>query len=294
MKILLLGKNGQAGFELQRALALLGELVAVDRHSVLCGDLENPAGLAQTFHALKPAIVVNAAAYTAVDKAETDRAIAELVNAKAPGLLAELCKASGALLVHYSSDYVFNGNGSQPWCETDAPSPLNYYGQSKLAGEKAILDSGCRSLIFRTSWVFSSHKSNFITTILKLASAQKVLRIVCDQTGVPSSACFLADATAHAIKALQKNPALTGLYHLAPKGETTWFDYAKLIRAESLALDPALPFAEILPVTSAEYQTAATRPLNSRLNCNKFFETFDLYQEPWQNKVRRTLHELLR
>ncbi len=301
MKILLLGKNGQLGWELQRSLAPLGELTALDRlgqqdqqiQHTLCGDLTNLGGLRQTIIALKPDVIVNAAAYTAVDKAESEQQLAQLINEQAPKLLAEEALKIGAWLVHYSTDYVFDGSGSKAWCETDATGPLSQYGQTKLAGEQAIQDSGCKYLIFRTSWVYSSRGNNFAKTMLRLAGERETLSVIHDQVGAPTGAALLADCTAHALRQVINNPELAGLYHLAASGQTTWHDYANFVIEYVQAMGKELLVNRIKPITTLEYPTAAQRPLNSRLNTNKFCNSFELVLPEWQDGVIRMLHETI-
>lgn len=298
MKILLLGKNGQLGWELQRSLAPLGELIALDRsgqynHQTLCGDLTNLDGLRQTIMVLKPDVIVNAAAYTAVDKAEGEPQLAQLINAQAPKVLAQEAFKVGAWLVHYSTDYVFDGSGNRAWCETDATEPLSQYGQTKLAGEQAIQDSGCKHLIFRTSWVYGSRGNNFAKTMLRLASERETLSVIHDQIGAPTSAALLADCTAHALRRAMNNPELAGLYHLAASGQTTWHDYAKFVIEHAQAMGKELMVTKIKPITTLEYPTAAQRPLNSRLDTDKFCNSFNLVLPKWQDGVIRMLHETI-
>lgn len=292
MNILLFGKNGQVGWELQRALSPLGTLTAVDRHAALCGDLSNVQGIEDTIHAIKPDIVVNAAAYTAVDKAESEKELAKKINVEAPKQMALACAKTKSLLVHYSSDYVFNGSGTRAWLEADKPAPLNYYGQSKLEGEQAIMAAGCPFLILRTSWVYAARGQNFIKTILKLARERSSINIVADQIGAPTGADLLADVSALAIKAYRQNPKLEGLYHLAPQGETNWHAYAAFIIQEAVALGFRPILSELNPIPSQDYQTAAQRPLNSRLNCTKFQEAFGVHLDHWQTGVRRAIQEI--
>ena len=232
MKILLLGKNGQVGWQLQRALAPLGEIVALERKDA-GGDLADPQGLAAAVRAAKPQVIVNAAAYTAVDKAESEPQLARLINTEAPAALAREAAASGALLVHYSTDYVFDGSGSAPWQESDATGPLNVYGATKLAGEQAIAASGCAHLTFRTSWVYAAHGDNFIKTMLRLAATRERLTVIDDQKGAPTGAELIADVTAHAISQTLQQPAKAGLYHLTAAGEASWFDYAQYVLVHS-------------------------------------------------------------
>lgn len=296
MKILLLGKRGQLGWELQRALSPLGELTALDRqgNDTFCGDLTNGLGLAQTIRTLAPDVVVNAAAYTAVDKAETENEEATRINAQAPEILAREIAALDAWLVHYSTDYVFDGSGYTSWSECDKPNPLNYYGQSKLAGEQAIQASGCKHLIFRTSWVYSTHGHNFIKTILRLAQERATLNVVADQIGAPTGAELLADLTAHALRTALVNPTVSGLYHVASQGEVSWYDYANFVVNAASTLGQVFPLKKILPIQSSDYITPAKRPHNSRLATTKFVDTFSLKLPHWEYGVNRMLNELLR
>lgn len=296
MRILLLGKNGQVGWELQRSLAPLGELITLDRHSTdYCGDLSQPDAIAQTVKTLKPTVIVNAAAYTAVDKAETETELAYTINAKAPEALAQAAKQIGAWLVHYSTDYVFNGSGNQAWQETDAVAPLSVYGQSKLAGEQAIQAAEGLHLIFRTSWVYAARGNNFAKTMLRLAKERDQLSVINDQIGAPTGAELLADVTAHAIRSGLKQPELSGLYHLAAAGETSWYNYARYVldyaRQKGIELKTAENAISAIP-TSA-YPTPAQRPLNSRLNIEKLQNQFDLKLPDWQLGVERMLAEVL-
>lgn len=295
MKILLLGKNGQLGWELQRSIAPLGELIALGHDDKdLCSDLTNLEGLAQTIRTTTPSVIVNAAAYTAVDKAETDRDAAHIINAQAPAVLAEEAKKCGALLVHYSTDYVFNGSGEKPWNETDTPAPLNVYGTTKLEGEKAIQASGCRHLIFRTSWVYAARGKNFVKTILRLAAERDRLTVINDQTGAPTGADLLADVTAHALRTAINKPETEGLYHLAAKGEASWYDFARFIVDSARKANLSLKIAPngITPIQSSDYPTPAPRPHNSRLNTAKLEQTFSLRLPNWQDGVQRMLTEI--
>jgi len=296
MRILLLGKNGQVGWELQRSLAPLGELIALDRHSTdYCGDLSQPDAVAQTVKTLKPTVIVNAAAYTAVDKAETETELAYTINAKAPEALAQAAKQTGAWLVHYSPDYVFNGSGNQAWQETDAVAPLSVYGQSKLAGEQAIQAAEGLHLIFRTSWVYAARGNNFAKTMLRLAKERDQLSVINDQIGAPTGAELLADVTAHAIRSGLQKPELSGLYHLAAAGETSWYDYARYVLDYARQRDIELKIAEnaISAIPTRAYPTPAQRPLNSRLNIEKLQNQFDLKLPDWQLGVERMLAEVL-
>ena len=296
MKILLLGKNGQVGWELQRSLAPLGELLALDRHSSEhCGDLSQPERLAQTVGDWRPDVIVNAAAHTAVDKAESEPDLARCLNATAPAALAQAAAQIGALLVHYSTDYVFNGQGDQPWQEDDATGPLSVYGQTKREGEQAIVASGCAHLIFRTSWVFAARGGNFAKTMLRLAAERERLTVIDDQFGAPTGADLIADVTAHAIRASLLQPALGGLYHLVAGGQTTWHGYASHVIAQARLIQPglALKVSEIAPVPTSAFPTPAKRPLNSRLATHKLQKTFGLVLPPWQQGVNRMLTEIL-
>lgn len=296
MKILLLGKNGQAGWELQRSLAPLGELVALDASSQEhCGDLTDLVGLAKTLRDVAPDVIVNAAAYTAVDQAESEPELAHAVNAKAPALLAQAAKAGSAWLVHYSTDYVFDGSGDQPWLESDVAKPLSVYGASKLAGEQAIMDTGCKHLIFRTSWAYAARGRNFAKTMLQLAQQREQLKVINDQIGAPTGADLLADVTAHALRLVMQQPQLSGLYHLAASGETSWHAYATFVieQARQAGLAVKVAPSAIHAVASSEFPTAARRPLNSRLNTLKLRSAFNLYLPSWHDGVSRMLNEVL-
>lgn len=294
MKILLLGKNGQVGWELQRSLAPLGELIALDRagEDGLCGDLTDLEGLRRTVSIAKPNIIINAAAYTAVDNAENDKVNTNIVNAQAPRVLAEEAQKIGAWLVHYSTDYVFDGSGNNAWEEKDESNPLSEYGRSKLAGEQAIENSGCKYLIFRTSWVFGSRGKNFAKTMLHLATERQTLSVINDQVGAPTSAALLADCTAHALLKAIRNPELAGLYHLAASGQTTWYEYANLVIDHARNIGKELLVTEIKPIGTLDYPTPAKRPYNSRLSTAKFRDSFDLVLPKWQQGVIRMLDEI--
>jgi len=296
MKILLFGKNGQVGWELQRSLAPLGELVALDSSSrEMCGDLADPAELARTVRKVAPDVIVNAAAYTAVDKAESEVELARTVNALAPGALAEEAMRAKSLLVHYSTDYVFDGSGDQPWLESDATAPLNVYGATKLEGEQLIQQSGCRHLILRTSWVYGARGGNFIKTMLKLARQRDSLNIIEDQIGAPTGADLLADVTAHAVRAAEHRPDVSGLYHLVAGGETSWHGYARFVIdfAARSGIDIKVARDAIKAVPSSAFPTPAKRPLNSRMDTTKLKQTFDLNLPDWQIGVARMLNEVL-
>ncbi|RJP71775.1 MAG: dTDP-4-dehydrorhamnose reductase [Comamonadaceae bacterium] len=300
MKILLLGKNGQVGWELQRSLAPLGELVALDRHSTTaadggCGDLTNLTGLRETVQRLRPTVIVNAAAHTAVDKAESEADLARTVNAVAPGALADAAREVDALLVHYSTDYVFDGSGSTPWREDSATGPLSVYGQSKLEGEHAIAAARARHLILRTSWVYAARGGNFARTMLRLARERERLTVIDDQWGAPTGAELIADVTAHAIRDALDEPARCGTYHLAAAGEATWHAYARFVLDTARLLQPGLAIQaqEVAPVATSAFPTPARRPQNSRLDTTRLRETFGLSLPHWQVGVRRMLAEIL-
>ena len=294
MKILLFGKSGQVGWELQRSLAPLGELVALGSASrEMCGDLQNLEGIAETSRETSPDVIVNAAAHTAVDKAESEPELAEALNVRGPEALARAAVQCGALLVHYSTDYVFDGSGTRPWTESDPTGPLSVYGRTKLAGELAIQRSGCRHLIFRTSWVYSSKGKNFAKTILKLAAERESLSVIADQIGSPTGADLLADVTAHAIRQAHRDPALSGIYHLCGGGETSWHGYAAFVCDFARRAGYPLKVETIEPVPSSAFPTPARRPLNSRLDTSKLRQAFDLSLPRWQDGVERMLCEIL-
>ncbi len=294
MKILLLGKNGQVGWELQRSLAPLGRLVALDREGEngLCGDLADLNGLRLTIESVRPDVIVNAAAYTAVDKAESETAKALQINHEAPQFLAKEMNRLNGWLVHYSTDYVFDGSGDKPWRESDVTAPLSIYGKSKLLGEQAIQASGCKYLIFRTSWVYGAHGNNFAKTMLRLAGERDHLKVIDDQIGAPTGADLLADITAHALHRAVTLPALAGLYHLTSAGETSWYDYARFIVTSALNHGIKLKVQDISPISTSEYQTSARRPRNSRLDTGKLTNSFGLYLPTWQEGITRLLKEV--
>lgn len=295
MNILLFGRNGQVGWELQRALAPLGNVTVVDRHSQdYCGDFKNPAGIAETVRKLRPAVIVNATAYTAVDKAESEQDEARLVNATSVEVLAQAAEETGAWLVHYSTDYVFNGSGEQPWREEDATAPLNVYGQTKLEGEQAIIRHMTRYLIFRTSWVYAAKGNNFAKTMLKLAKDRESLSVINDQFGAPTGAELIADSSAHAIRVALNNNGVAGVYHLIASGETTWHAYASEVIAFAKKQGIELSVQAINPVPTSSFPTPARRPANSRLNTDKFQRTFGLNLPDWKSGVERMLLETLK
>lgn len=291
MRILLLGKNGQVGWELQRALAPLGEVRTLDRNNG--GDLTDLSGIQQKISEYRPNVVVNAAAYTAVDKAESEPELADLVNHQGVAAIAIACKSIGALLVHYSTDYVFSGEGSKPWSEIDSLQPVNEYGRSKLKGEQAIAASGCQYLIFRTSWVYATKGNNFAKTMLKLAVSRSELDIINDQFGAPTGAELIADVTAQVIPATMNNSEKLGTYHLVASGETTWLDYAKHIFGVAKKKGCKLQVETVNGIPTSQYPTPAKRPLNSRLNCLKLERSFGLSMPDWRLGVDRMLNEIL-
>ena len=301
MKILLFGKGGQVGWELQRSLSPLGDLIALDFDSVeYSGDFTNLAALADTVRRVKPDVIVNASAHTAVDKAESEPELVRNLNALAPGVLAREAQSTGAWMVHYSTDYVFDGSGSTPWLESDAPAPLNVYGRTKLEGEQLIQSSGCNHLIFRTSWVYGARGGNFAKTMLKLAQEREVLSVINDQIGAPTGAELLADIPAHAVRqATTANDSeaatLSGTYHVVAKGQTSWFEYANevLALANNTNLATKLVVKSVEPVPTTAFPTPAQRPLNSRLNTAKLETTFNLVLPHWQPGVARMLTEYI-
>ena len=293
MKILLLGKNGQVGWELQRALAPLGEVIALGREDG--GDLADIDTLKGNVRNIAPQVIVNAAAYTAVDKAENEAELAMQINCHAPAMLAREAQALGAMLLHYSTDYVFDGSGDQARAEGAATAPLSVYGKTKLAGEDAIQSSGCLHLILRTSWVYAARGGNFAKTMLRLATEREQLKVIADQIGAPTGAELLADLSAHMLKATLGDPALGGIYHATASGETSWYDYAAFVidYARRQGRPIRVEADQLLPIPTSEYPTAAQRPLNSRLSSAKLQQNFDLCLPPWQQGVERMLCEIL-
>lgn len=293
--ILITGKNGQLGFELQRALSPLAKIVALDR--VACNLIEKDTIL-RLIRQIRPTIIINAAAYTAVDKAEYDRQTAFAVNAIAPRIIGEEAERLGALVVHYSTDYVFDGTKINAYDEIDIPNPLSVYGKSKLAGEQALLASCACSVILRTSWVIGVHGKNFAKTILRLATEQENLSVVADQFGAPTSSALLADVTAHIVRQYLKNGKTGfpfGLYHTAASGETSWYNYAHFVITAALAAGKNLKTTSenLVPIITSEYPTLAQRPTNSRLNSELFQKTFDLRLPPWQENLNYVLQQIL-
>lgn len=286
MRILLTGKNGQVGAELQRALPVLGEVIALGRQEL---DLASPDAIRRAVRDTKPDVIVNAAAYTAVDRAESEPELAAAVNGTAPGILAEEAQRIGAFLVHYSTDYVFDGTKDTPYTEDDTPNPLNAYGRSKLAGENAIRASGVSHYIFRTSWVYAAHGHNFLNTILRLARERRELKIVDDQTGAPTWARTIADITTQALKLEPR--AGNGLYHLTAAGAVSWFGFARAILAETKTRHPEIVVPQLIPITTGEYPQPARRPANSRLNTTRLTEVFGIRPDTWQATLARCMQE---
>jgi dTDP-4-dehydrorhamnose reductase len=298
MKILLLGRNGQVGWELQRSLNVLGDVVALGSDAAgnpgcLSGNLTDLQGLTETVERVAPDVIVNAAAHTAVDKAESEPDLAYAINALAPATLAQAATKTGAWLVHYSTDYVFDGSGSTPWKETDATAPLSVYGQSKLAGEQAVATTP-KHLILRTSWVYAARGGNFAKTMLRLAAERDALTVINDQFGAPTAAELLADVTAHALRVLLERPDLAGLYHCIAGGETTWHGYAQFVLDQARALGLPLKAGpdQVHPIATSSYPTPAKRPLNSRLDTTKLQAAFGLTLPHWQAGVARMLTEI--
>ena len=290
-KILLLGKDGQVGWELQRALAPLGLLTSLNRGEC---DLADPAQVQAALEQHEPEVIVNAAAYTAVDQAETDQALARRINVDAVAELAIYAREMGSLLVHYSTDYVFDGTKPDAYVEDDITHPLSVYGQTKLDGEHKIRDALCRHLIFRTSWVYAARGGNFAKTMLRLAQERTALNVIDDQVGAPTSAELIADVTAHALRDVLSGRAPGGTYHLAAAGETSWYGYASLVieRARAHGLPLALAADGLKPIPASEYPLPARRPQNSRLNTQLLERSFALKLPQWEDGVRRVLDEL--
>lgn len=295
MKLLVTGRNGQVGFELTRALSVLGEVVAVDRKGC---DMANAEGIRALVRQVKPDVIVNAAAYTAVDKAESEQDTANAINAIAPGILGEEAAKLNALVVHYSTDYIFDGSKSGAYTENDTPNPQSAYGQSKLDGERALVKANPRHLILRTSWVYGAHGGNFAKTMLRLAADREKLTVVADQFGAPTSAALLADLTAQLIgryarEGGEKFPF--GIYHAVNSGETHWCDYARFVIATALAAGKAMKAMpdNIAPITTAQYPTPAKRPANSRMDTTRFRDTFALRLPPWQESLQHVLQQIL-
>lgn len=295
MKLLITGKNGQVGFELTRALAVLGEVIAVNRQTCDMSDADSIRAVVQQ---IKPDVIVNAAAYTAVDKAESDQATAHAVNAVAPGVLGEEAAKLGALVIHYSTDYVFDGTKNGAYTEDDLPNPQSAYGRSKLDGEQALAKANPRHLILRSSWVVGAHGGNFAKTMLRLAAERDRLMVVADQFGAPTSAALLADLTAQLVRQYAREGHESfpyGIYHVVADGETNWCDYARFVISQALAAGKSLKVTPetILPITTAEYPTPAKRPANSRLDTRRFQNAFALRLPPWQESLQHVLQQIL-
>jgi dTDP-4-dehydrorhamnose reductase len=292
MSILILGGSGQVGFELQRALAPLGNCIAPGRRSL---DLQDAAAVVRLLDELRPTLIVNAAAWTAVDAAEKARDEAFRLNAALPAQLADYCASHSATLVHYSSDYVYPGDGDTAWRETSETGPLSVYGKSKLAGDEAVLASGADALIFRTSWVYSARGHNFMKTMLRLAREREALRIVGDQIGVPTTARLIAEVTLLAVKQRGEGRLEPGLYHLAPRGETNWHGFAQAIfrHAEALGENLRVNPDQVVSISTANYPTPARRPLNSRLSLEKVEQALGITLPNWESQLQLTLAELL-
>jgi dTDP-4-dehydrorhamnose reductase len=292
IRFLVLGKNGQVGYELRRSLALLGEVIALDRAGC---DLSSEESICSAIRKHQPSIIVNPAAYTAVDKAETERELSYAINGIAPGMIGEEARKIGALVVHYSTDYVFNGSKEGRYTEDDPTDPLSVYGASKLAGEEALRASGAAHLIFRTSWVYGVYGKNFLKTMLRLMKEREELKIVSDQVGAPTSASLIADVTALVLRCIGSNPEnhsdKLGLYHLTAAGETSWNGYASLISqaAAELGIDLRVVQENILPIPTSGYPVPAKRPMNSSLDCLRLESAFGIRMPQWHSEVRHAL-----
>ncbi|MCP5143936.1 MAG: dTDP-4-dehydrorhamnose reductase [Gammaproteobacteria bacterium] len=297
MKLLVFGCTGQIGWELQRSLATLGTVTAVSATSggAIATDLSDTQAIRRTLASVAPDVIVNAAAYTAVDRAEQEPALASNINADAPGVMAAYAADHGCLLVHYSTDYVFDGSGDEPWRESDTPNPLNVYGRTKLAGEQAITASGCRHLVLRTSWVHAPRRQNFVRTMLKLARERTTISVVDDQIGAPTPAELVADVTARMVQQMPEGSPLSGIYHVASAGATSWHGCAseavRLAREAGAVLQ--LTPEDINAISSADYPAAAPRPKNSRLATDKLQARFGIELPDWRRGVARTVCELM-
>lgn len=296
MKILLTGRNGQVGWELARSLMPLGEVIALDRTQC---DLSHPETISSVIQAIKPDVIVNAAAYTAVDKAEEEEELATTINGTSVGIIAEEARKLNALLIHYSTDYVFDGTKPEPYTEEDIPSPINAYGRSKLAGEKAIVESGCDYLILRSSWVYAARGKNFLKTMLRLAQEREELCIVADQHGAPTWARNIADVTAHVLAAAQHERQggefASGTYHLCASGKTTWHGFASAIieRARKLAPTDSIKTERVLPIATEDYPLPAPRPANSQMDSSSLSTRFKLTMPGWQQAMELCIDEVL-
>ena len=292
-KILIFGRIGQVGWELRHKLACLGQVAAVEYPEI---DFSQPDSIRAAVRTAQPAVVINAAAYTAVDKAESDPELAVAINGTAPGIIAEEAKRLGSVLVHYSTDYVFDGTKQGPYVESDAPNPVNVYGKSKLAGDEAIQAVGGEFLILRTSWVYGARGSNFLLTMLRLARERSELRIVDDQIGAPTSSECIAQATADILAQLLA-PAgggldgRSGIYNLTSTGETSWFGFAKALLTQSAA-PFGFPVPDLVPIKTSDYPRPATRPFNSRLSCQRLAHTFGINMPSWEDALSLVLETL--
>lgn len=294
MKILLFGKNGQVGWELNRSLQPLGEVVALGREDA---DFSNPEGLRKYVREINPDVIVNAVAYTAVDKAEENEELAKIINSVSPGVLAEEAVKTNALLVHYSTDYIFDGTKTSSYVETDEPNPINAYGRTKLVGEQVIQSSGCDYLIFRTSWVYASRGHNFLLTILKLAKERDGLSIVADQMGAPTSARLIAETTIlclyQAVKEKKTEDFSSNLYHLTTSGFTSWHGFAsEIVNAISKDLDLQLKVKNIKEIPTTDYPTPANRPINSQLSLLKLERVFNVKMPNWHQALSLCLEDI--
>lgn len=292
MRILLLGGNGQVGRELRRSLPVLGNVIVATRDGAgadVSADFDRPESLGDLIASIAPEAVVNAAAHTAVDKAQTDIDAAFRINAEAPAAIAKACRAIDALLVHYSTDYVFDGQATTPYREDDATAPLGIYGASKLAGERAIRDSGARHAILRTAWVYAAHGRNFLLTMLRLASERDELRVVADQFGTPTPAAWIADATTELVR---HGIATAGTWHLTARGETNWHEFAAAIMDQAHTLELLQHMPRVLPITTAEYPTPARRPTYSVLDTTRLQRDFGIVPPDWRDGLADTLREL--
>ncbi len=286
MKILLLGKNGQVGYELQRTLAPLGEVTALGRQEL---DLTDTPAIRSAVRTTKPNLIVNAAAYTAVDKAESEPELALAINGTAPGILAEEAALLKATLIHYSTDYVFDGTKTKPYTEEDKPNPINTYGKTKLAGEEAIINTGCRHLILRTSWVYGLRGSNFLLTILRLAAERGELSIVYDQHGAPTWCRMIAEATALLIATGRAYKSAEGIYHLTATGETTWHGFTSAIINQAVTRGLLTAKPALKEISSADYQTAAQRPKNSLLDSSALHSAYGIKIPDWAASLNMAL-----
>ncbi|HEX6996170.1 MAG TPA: dTDP-4-dehydrorhamnose reductase [Gammaproteobacteria bacterium] len=295
MRIVLLGGTGQIGWELRRALAPLGDVLALERSGddEVSADLERPEPLRRALRRSRPDVIVNAAAYTDVDRAETEPERAARINAEGPRILASEAKRLDAWLVHYSTDYVFDGSGDRPWAEDDAAAPLSVYGRTKWEGEEAVRASGCKFLLLRTQWIYSARRRNFVSSMLRAAAERDTLEVVDDQTGAPTGADLVADVTAHVLRAVRVG-APAGTYHVAARGETTRCGYARFVvqRARRAGWPLELDERAIVPIASDERPTPARRPLNCRLRVDRLERTFGLRMPDWRPGVERVIAEL--